>query len=91
MTELEFVADRLKMRGLRVTPARRAVLAAVVKHLKARRRPGRAGRAVPTGFLTHHLAEDRAGWRFIDRFLAETTRHPAARWLDAARLFGAAP
>ena len=30
MTELELVAERLEMRGLRVTPARRAVLAAVL-------------------------------------------------------------
>jgi hypothetical protein len=67
----------------------RAVLAAVVKDLKARRL-GTAGRDAPTGFLTHHLAEDARGWRFIARFLAETTRHPAVRWLDATRLFGAA-
>jgi hypothetical protein len=66
-----------------------AVLAAVVKDLKARRL-GAAGRDAPTGFLTHHLAEDARGWRFIARFLAETARHPAVQWLDAARLFGAA-
>jgi Fur family ferric uptake transcriptional regulator len=30
MTELDLVAERLEMRGLRVTPARRAVLAAVL-------------------------------------------------------------
>jgi Fur family ferric uptake transcriptional regulator len=31
MTELDLVAERLEMRGLRVTPARRAVLAAVLE------------------------------------------------------------
>ena len=31
MTELDVVAERLEMRGLRVTPARRAVLAAVLE------------------------------------------------------------
>jgi hypothetical protein len=65
------------------------ILGAVVKHLKARRL-GKAASGAPTGFLTHHLAEDAAGWRFIARFLAATARHPAVRWLDAARLFGAA-
>ncbi len=62
------------------------VLGAVVRHLSARRR-GKADADEPTGFLTHHLAQDEDGWRFIDRFLAATGRHPAARWLDAARIF----
>jgi len=37
----------------------------------------------PLGFLTHHLRHDEAVWHFTTRFLA-ATRHPAARWIDAA-------
>ncbi len=62
------------------------VLRGVVKHLAARRL-GKADRDEPTGLLTHHLAQDDAGWQFMDRFFGATARHRAARWLDAARVF----
>ncbi|MGQ0676043.1 MAG: polysaccharide deacetylase family protein [Rhodospirillales bacterium] len=66
-----------------------AALGAALKHLAARRL-GDADRDEPTGLLTHHLVQDAACWRFVDRFLAATTRHPRARWLDAAMVFGPA-
>lgn len=66
-----------------------AVLRAVVKHLTARRL-GKADGDEPTGILTHHLAQDEDGWRFMDRFIGATARHPAARWLDPLRIFGTA-
>ncbi len=65
------------------------VLGAVVKHLSARRL-GKADGDEPTGLLTHHLAQDDDGWRFIDRFFGATARHSAASWLDARRIFGPA-
>jgi peptidoglycan/xylan/chitin deacetylase (PgdA/CDA1 family) len=58
-------------------------------HLAARR-AGTADDAEPTGLLTHHLAHDPGCWRFIEKFVATTARHPAARWLTAAQAFEAA-
>jgi len=46
-----------------------------------------AGGDAPIGLLTHHLAHDAEGWRFIDAFLAATARHPAAEWPSAATAF----
>lgn len=64
-----------------------AALGAALKHLVARRL-GKADPDEPTGLLTHHLVQNAACWRFVDRFLTATARHPAARWLDAAQVFG---
>jgi hypothetical protein len=64
----------------------KSALRQTVRHLSARRR-GQADGGEPTGLLTHHLAHDEAGWRFIDRFLGFTAGHPGASWLDAARVF----
>lgn len=65
-----------------------AALAGAVDHFRARRSGDAPDR--PTGLLTHHLAMDGETWAFIDRFLAATAGHPAARWLDAGTVFGAA-
>lgn len=46
-----------------------------------------AGGDAPIGLLTHHLAHDPDGWRFVDAFLAATARHPAAEWPAAAAAF----
>lgn len=61
-------------------------LGELVRHLAARR-TGSADAAEPTGLLTHHLGHDDALWRFLDRLLACTAVHPAARWLDPKVLF----
>jgi peptidoglycan/xylan/chitin deacetylase (PgdA/CDA1 family) len=58
-------------------------------HLAARR-TGAADDAEPTGLLTHHLAHDPGCWRFIERFVATTSSHPAGVWLSAAQAFEAA-
>ena len=42
----------------------------------------------PLGILTHHLQHDDATWAFLERFLDVTQRHPAARWLNVAEVFG---
>jgi hypothetical protein len=57
-----------------------------IRHLAARRE-GRADRDEPTGLLTHHLVHDAAAWSFLPAFLQRTSRHPAARWMDARELF----
>jgi hypothetical protein len=45
----------------------------------------------PVGILSHHLALDEPGWRFLDQLLGLTAAHPAARWCSARDLFEAAP
>ena len=42
----------------------------------------------PLGILTHHLQHDDATWAFLERLLDVTQRHPAARWLNVAEVFG---
>jgi len=44
----------------------------------------------PTGFLTHHIDLDDAGWDFCARLVDTIERHPAALWRDPLDIFGAA-
>ncbi|NYZ13048.1 hypothetical protein HL658_10825 [Azospirillum sp. RWY-5-1] len=62
-----------------------AALAGAIDHLRARRLGTVPDR--PTGLLTHHLAMDGATWDFVDRLLAVTAGHSAARWLAAPAVF----
>jgi hypothetical protein len=64
-----------------------ATIAATVHHLAARR-SGAADPHEPTGLLTHHLVHDADCERFLERFAAATSQHPAVRWLDARDIFG---
>jgi peptidoglycan/xylan/chitin deacetylase (PgdA/CDA1 family) len=41
----------------------------------------------PIGILSHHLAMDEPGWRFLERLLKTLTSHPATRLCPAAELF----
>ena len=63
-----------------------AALGGIVRHLRARRL-GEVDVHEPTGILTHHLVQDEATDAFLRRFVAITTEHPAASWLDAAEVF----
>jgi peptidoglycan/xylan/chitin deacetylase (PgdA/CDA1 family) len=45
----------------------------------------------PIGILTHHLAMDEPGWRFLDRLLGVLAAHPGAVLCGAAELFEAPP
>lgn len=67
-----------------------AAIAQAVAHLAAKR-TGAADADEPTGLLTHHLAHDDGCWAFIDRFVAETAVHGAARWAHATAIFAGAP
>lgn len=63
-----------------------AAIGQAIDHLAAKR-AGAADAAEPTGLLTHHLAHDDGCWSFIDRFIATTASHRAARWGHAGKLF----
>jgi hypothetical protein len=63
-----------------------AALGGVVGHLRARRL-NEVDALEPTGILTHHLVQDDRTEAFLQRFVAVTRAHPAARWLDAASVF----
>jgi len=52
----------------------------LLDHLRARR-AGSADPGEPTGFCTHHLINEEDTWSFMEQLLAETTAHPAARWI----------
>lgn len=58
----------------------------LVGHLRARRL-GHFDSAEPTGIMTHHRVQDAAAEAFLDRLLAVTRGHPAARWLAAGDVF----
>lgn len=45
----------------------------------------------PIGILSHHLAMDEPGWRFLDRLLGVLAAHPGAVLCSATDLFEAAP
>lgn len=75
--------DIIDWRGDRGFTGDTVCLDAAIGHLSDRR-TGRCDPDEPTGLLTHHLVHDEACWRFIDRFLAETLRHPAAAWVTTA-------
>jgi hypothetical protein len=66
-----------------------AALGAAIAHLRARRL-GSVDSEEPTGLLTHHLVMNDATWRFVGQFVAATSRHKAARWLDPANVFDTA-
>ena len=62
-----------------------AALGAMTTHLQAARRG--AGRVQwPIGILTHHLVTDAPTTAFIERLVAITKTHPAARWTPVGEL-----
>jgi hypothetical protein len=42
----------------------------------------------PIGILSHHLAMDEPGWRFLDRLLGVICRHAGARLCDVREFLG---
>lgn len=59
----------------------------LVAHLEARRL-GRVDRDEHTGFLTHHIDLDSAGWNFCAGLSALIDSHPGAQWVSPAFVFG---
>lgn len=81
--------DIIDWRGDRGFAGDTACLDTAIGHLSDRR-TGRCDPDEPTGLLTHHLVHDAACWQFVDRFLAELNRHPAATWVSPADAFAEA-
>jgi len=59
----------------------------ITGHLAARRE-GRTDPAEPTGILTHHLAQDDAGWDFLTELVYRLSRQAGGRWLAGTAIFG---
>lgn len=81
-------ADLVDWHGERGFIGETAAIDLVLRHL-GNRRLGRADSAEPTGILTHHLVQDAATERFLDRLLVLTRSHRAARFVPIAELFTA--
>ncbi len=78
--------DIIDWPGTRAFAGEEACIAAAAGHLAAKRTAAAdAGEA--TGLLTHHLAHDDSSWAFVERFVAATAAHDAARWLSARDAF----
>jgi hypothetical protein len=78
--------DLVDWRGGRGFVGEDVALEQLVGHLRGRRL-GFFDRAEPTGMMTHHQVQDGAAQKFLDRLLAFTIGHPAARWLAAGEVF----
>lgn len=78
--------DLVNWRGDRGFVGAPAALEQAVRHLAACR-CGEADRDEPTGWLTHHLQHDAAGWDFLTTLLERTRADPCVRWVSARTLF----
>lgn len=88
--EINTHVDPIDWRGSGGFVGEDAALAAITRHLSARR-AGLADPDEPTGLLTHHLVHSPALDAFLDRLSARLASHPAAVWDDPARLFTPPP
>lgn len=82
-------ADPIDWRGTRRFLGLGHLAEALAGHLAARRQ-GAADAAEPTGLLTHHLVHEPEDMAAIGGLVARVAGHPAARWLAASDLLGAA-
>jgi hypothetical protein len=89
VVEVNIHVDLVDWTGGRGFIGEAAALRGLVGHLQARR-CGAVCADEPTGILTHHLVQDEATDAFLDRLIAVSVRHPAARWLDACEIFAPA-
>jgi len=78
--------DLVDWKGGRGFVGEAVALDRLVLHLRGRRL-GFFDPAEPTGMMTHHRIQDGAAEEFLDRLLALTLAHPAARWLAAGEVF----
>jgi len=75
--------DIIDWRGKRGFVGEAAALAAIRRHLAARRED-LVDPDEPTGILTHHGDHDADCWTFLERLLERSLAHPAVRWPDPA-------
>jgi hypothetical protein len=64
------------------------ILKDAIEHLSARRL-GHVDAEEATGLMTHHLVMERDSKEFVREFVAHTTQHRAARWLNTDEIFPA--
>jgi hypothetical protein len=71
--------DPIDWRETRLFAGEKAALAQLIGALDAHE---------PIGVLSHHLAMDEPGWRFLDRLIGVISAHPGARLCDVRELLG---
>lgn len=85
--------DIVDWKGTRGFVGTEAALDMIIAHLRLRRQAHdlhqEALAGEPTGIMTHHMAHDEECWMFLDALFDRLSRHPSARILDAAAVFGA--
>ena len=85
LAAIDVHVDLVAWRGGRGFIGRAAALGGLVGHLRATRLT-KVATARPIGILTHHLIMDGATAAFLDRLIAQTAAHAAARWATVAEL-----
>lgn len=79
--------DPIRWKGGAIFASVHKTIMQLVEHLRARRN-GQADNQEHTGFLTHHIDLDDAGWRFSEQLAAVIDSHPSARWVSPDAVFG---
>lgn len=77
--------DIIDWRGSRKFVGEELAVAALTHHLSSQRGSDTQFKE-PSGLMTHHLVHDLDCWRFIERLLEETHKHPAAQWVSAEEI-----
>jgi hypothetical protein len=90
LTEANTHVDPVDWHGGRGFAGEAAALAALTRHLAARR-AGEVDPEEPTGLLTHHALIDAAGWDFLARLLDVLAARDGADWLSAEEIFRLPP
>ncbi len=84
-SQLNVHVDIIDWRGSRNFVGDDLAIATVIDHLSSQRLANGI-KPEATGLMTHHLNHDPASWRFIERLLEVTQKHPAARWISVEDL-----
>ena len=83
--QLNVHVDIIDWRGSRNFVSDELAIVAIINHLASQRLTNNITPEA-TGLMTHHLNQDPASWRFIERLLEVTQKHPAARWISVEDL-----
>ena len=79
--QLNVHVDIIDWRGSQNFVGDALAIATFINHLTSQRLAN-AIKPEATGLMTHHLNHDPASWRFIERLLEVTQKHPVARWIS---------